>query len=44
MTTGFFWDETCFWHGGGGNYVFMTPAGGLVQPGGDLPENPETNP
>ena len=42
MTTGFYWDETCFWHGGGGNYAFMTPAGGLVQPGGDLPENPET--
>jgi len=42
MTTGLYWDESCFWHGGGGNYAFMTPAAGLVQPGGDLPENPET--
>ena len=41
MTTGFYWDERCFWHGGG-NYSFMTPAGGLVQPGGGLPESPET--
>ena len=41
MTTGFFTDERCFWHGGG-NYSFMLPAGGLVQPGGGLPENPET--
>ena len=31
MTTGFFWDEKCFWHGGG-NYAGMLPVGGLVQP------------
>ena len=41
MTTGFFWDEQCFWHSGG-NYSFMMPVGGLIQPGGGLPENPET--
>ena len=43
MTTGFFWDERCFWHSGG-NYAFLTPVGGLVQPqaAGGLPENPET--
>ena len=43
MTTGFFWDEKCFWHGGG-NYCFMAPVGGLVQPAasGGLPESPET--
>ncbi len=43
MTTGFFWDERCFWHAGG-NYSFMAPVGGLVQPAatGGLPENPET--
>jgi acetoin utilization deacetylase AcuC-like enzyme len=42
MTTGFFWDERCFWHGGG-NYAFTLPVGGLVQPlAGGLPENPET--
>ncbi len=43
MTTGFFWDERCFWHGGG-NYASMVPVGGLVQPmaSGGLPENPET--
>lgn len=43
MTTGFFWDETCFWHGGG-NYAGMLPVGGLVQPltGGGLPESPES--
>lgn len=41
MTTGFYWDESCFWHGGG-NYAFMAPVGGIVQPGADLPENPET--
>lgn len=41
MTTGFFHDERCLWHGGG-NYSFTLPAGGLVQPGGGLPENPET--
>lgn len=43
MATGFFWDEQCFWHAGG-NYAFMLPIGGLVQPlaAGGLPENPET--
>jgi acetoin utilization deacetylase AcuC-like enzyme len=42
MTTGFFWDERCFWHAGG-NYAGMLPIGGLVQPlDGGLPENPET--
>lgn len=41
MATGFFWDERCFWHQGG-NYAFTLPAGGLVQPGGGLPEGPET--
>lgn len=41
MTTGFFWDETCFWHGGG-NYAGMLPVGGLVEPmtNGGLPESP----
>ncbi len=42
MTTGFFYDERCFWHGGG-NYAFTLPVGDLVQPiFGGLPENPET--
>ncbi|RMA44045.1 class II histone deacetylase [Rhodophyticola porphyridii] len=43
MATGFFWDERCFWHTGG-NYAFMSPVGGLVQPmaTGGLPEDPET--
>jgi acetoin utilization deacetylase AcuC-like enzyme len=42
MTTAFFSDERCFWHGGG-NYAFTLPAGGLVQPmPAGLPENPET--
>ena len=42
MKTGFFWDERCFWHGGG-NYAFTLPAGGLVLPlVGGLPEGPET--
>lgn len=42
MTTGFFWDERCFWHSGG-NYAGMLPVGGLVQPmNGGLPESPET--
>jgi acetoin utilization deacetylase AcuC-like enzyme len=42
MTTAFFWDERCFWHGGG-HYAGMFPVGGLVQPAmGGLPENPET--
>jgi acetoin utilization deacetylase AcuC-like enzyme len=42
MTTAFFSDELCFWHGGG-NYAFTLPVTGLVQPmPGGLPENPET--
>ena len=43
MTTAFISDEKTFWHGGG-NYAFMLPVGGLVQPmaAGGLPENPET--
>ena len=43
MTTGFFWDEHCFWHSGGA-YALTMPVGGLVQPmaAGGLPENPET--
>ena len=42
MTTAFYWDERCFWHSGG-NYAFLVPVGGLVQPlPGGLPENPET--
>jgi len=43
MTTGFYWDERCFWHGGG-NYAFLSPVGGLVQPlaAGGLPEGPES--
>ena len=41
MSTGFFTDERCFWHGGG-NYSFTLQVGDLVQPGGGLPENPET--
>jgi acetoin utilization deacetylase AcuC-like enzyme len=40
--TGFFWDERCFWHGGG-QFAFLAPVGGLVQPlaAGGLPEGPE---
>ena len=42
MTTAFFSDERCFWHGGG-NYAFTLPVAGLVQPmAAGLPENPET--
>lgn len=43
MQTGFFWDESCFWHGGG-NYASMMPVTGLVQPmvNGGLPESPES--
>jgi len=43
MTTGFFWDERCFWHAGG-NYAVTMPLGGLVQPmaAGGLAESPET--
>jgi len=43
MSTGFFFDERCFWHGGG-NYAGLLPVGGLVQPSetAGLPESPET--
>lgn len=43
MSTGFFWNERCFWHGGG-NYASMLPVGGLVQPmvNGGVPETPES--
>lgn len=43
MKTGFFWDETCFWHGDS-RYAFTQAVGGHVQPltGNGLPENPET--
>jgi acetoin utilization deacetylase AcuC-like enzyme len=42
MTTAFYSDERCFWHGGG-NYAFTLPVAGLVQPlAAGLPENPET--
>jgi len=43
MTTGFYWDESCFWHSGG-NYALTAPVRGLVQPlaAGGLPESPET--
>ncbi len=41
MTTAFFHDERCLWHAGG-NYTSTVPTGGLVQPGGGLPESPET--
>ena len=41
--TGFFWHEKCFWHGAG-NYAFLLPVGGMVEPTstGFLPEAPET--
>lgn len=40
--TGFYWDERCFWHGGG-QYAGTLPVGGFVQPLlGGLPESPET--
>ena len=43
MTTGFYWDEKCFWHAGG-NYALTLPMGDFVQPlaAGGLPESPET--
>jgi acetoin utilization deacetylase AcuC-like enzyme len=41
MTTAFYTDERTFWHHGG-NYALTLPTGGLVQPGGGLPESPET--
>ena len=30
-TTGFYYDERCFWFGGG-NYALTVPVGGLTQP------------
>ena len=41
--TGFYWNERCFWHGAG-NFSFLLPVGGLVEPmsTGFLPEAPET--
>ena len=41
--TGFFWHERCFWHGAG-NFAFLVPVGGLVEPSAAsaLPESPET--
>ena len=41
--TGFFWHEKCFWHGAG-NYAFLLPVGGMVEPtsAGSLPDAPET--
>jgi len=41
--TGFFWHERCFWHGAG-NFAFLLPVGGWVEPSGTshLPEAPET--
>ena len=43
MVTGFFWDETTFWHSAG-NYADILPVGGLVQPmvAGGLPETPDS--
>lgn len=41
MTTAFLTDERTFWHGGG-QYSLTLPVGGFVQPGGGLPESPET--
>ena len=43
MSTGFYWDERCFWHAGG-NYALTLPLGGMVQPlaAGGIPESPET--
>lgn len=39
--TAFLHDERTLWHAGG-DYVLTLPVGGLVQPGGSLPESPET--
>ena len=43
MTTGFYFDEQCFWHAGSG-YAFLLPVGGNVEPlaAGGLPESPES--
>lgn len=42
-STGFYWDEKCFWHAGG-NYALTLALDVHVQPlaAGGLPENPET--
>jgi len=39
--TGYYWHESCFWHGGG-SYAFIVPVGGWVEPlaTGALPESP----
>lgn len=39
--TAFYSDERCYWHSGG-NYALTALVGGHVQPGGGLPESPET--
>ncbi len=43
MSTGFYWDERCFWHGSAGGYAGTAPVGGFVQPLGaeGLPDGPE---
>ncbi|MEX0407585.1 class II histone deacetylase [Aquibium sp. LZ166] len=42
-STAFYWNEHCFWHSGG-NYAFILPVQGNVQPvvNGGLPETPES--
>ncbi|PHM36365.1 class II histone deacetylase [Xenorhabdus innexi] len=42
--TGFFFDESCFWHNSGIQHVVMVPVGGWVQPpaGSGHAESPET--
>lgn len=42
-STGYYWHESCFWHGAG-NYAFIVPVGGLVEPlaAGGLPESPNS--
>ncbi|AGT09502.1 class II histone deacetylase [Paracoccus aminophilus] len=39
--TAFLHDELTLWHGGG-EYALTMPVGGLVKPGGGLPESPES--
>ena len=41
--TAFYFNEKCFWHGGG-NYAGLLPVGGLVEPlaVGGLPESPDS--
>lgn len=42
MTTGFYWDERCFWHMGA-HYAGTMPVGAFVQPLADgFPDSPET--